>query len=56
MVSRYTSLGGIKDTLPNPSLRRNSVGEDGGSDSFYQPAYLLADDTMERAGRTTKSS
>ncbi|XP_065920811.1 FAD synthase-like isoform X2 [Dysidea avara] len=52
----YTSLGGIKNTLPNPSLRRVSVGEDGESDSFYQPAYLLADDAMERTGRTSKSS
>jgi len=52
VIYRYTSLGGISDTLPNPSLR---CGQEDHA-VVYQPAYLLADDTLERAGRTKDSS
>ena len=40
----YTSLGSVNNTQRNPALL--SV------DGVYQPAYLLEDVTLERAGRT----
>ena len=49
---RYTSLGSISDTSPNPSLRRTQ--DDG--HATYQPAYMLTDDALERAGRTNHTS
>jgi FAD synthetase len=39
----FTSLGGIKDTHPNPKLRDN--------EGHFRPAYQLADEDMERCGR-----
>jgi len=39
----YTSIGQQANTLPNPALRRE--------DGSYEPAYELADDSLERAGR-----
>lgn len=44
----YTSVGGVLDTAPNPSLRRN--------DGTYAPAKDLADDGLERAGRGKRGS
>jgi len=46
-VSRYTSIGNVSNTMRNPALR--IVAPDG-SES-YLPAYLLSDQTLERAGR-----
>jgi len=42
----YTSLGKADDTFPNPALARSGGG--------YYPAYMLADWTLERAGRLDK--
>lgn len=42
----YTSLGGTKDTHPNPALKVQ--GED-----KYRPAYELVEDGEERLGRDT---
>lgn len=39
----YTSLGGRRNTSPNPALRRD--------DGTYRPAYELQDGALERAGR-----
>jgi FAD synthetase len=44
----YTSLGSTKDTIPNPSLKRN--------DQTYKPAYKLLDGSLERAGRLSNSA
>ena len=41
----YTSLGKVSDTKPNPALKRSD-----GSGGFW-PAYMLADWSLERAGR-----
>lgn len=41
----YTSLGGRKDTVPNPRLKKE------GSDDGFRPAYELVDDDEERLGR-----
>ncbi|KAH0498414.1 hypothetical protein TgHK011_005667 [Trichoderma gracile] len=41
----YTSLGGRKDTLPNPRLKKE------GCDDEFRPAYELVDDDEERLGR-----
>lgn len=41
----YTSLGGRKDTLPNPRLKKQ------GSDDGFRPAYELVEDDEERLGR-----
>ncbi|KAL2869223.1 FAD synthase [Aspergillus lucknowensis] len=43
----YTSLGGVKDTLPNPRLLMRDV-MDG---RRYQPAHVLTEDEDERLGR-----
>lgn len=40
---RYTSLGDVHNTLPNPNLKR--------ADGSYDPAYKLIDGSSERAGR-----
>lgn len=45
----YTSLGSVDDTIPNPSLAK----PDG---SGHLPAYLLADWSLERAGRIDKKA
>lgn len=39
----YTSLGDPSSTIPNPHLRN--------PDGTYQPAYMLQDESLERAGR-----
>ncbi|EEB06876.1 FAD synthetase [Schizosaccharomyces japonicus yFS275] len=39
----YTSLGGKRDTAPNPELRK--------PDGTYFPAYELKDEKLERSGR-----
>ncbi|KAH8765459.1 phosphoadenosine phosphosulfate reductase [Diaporthe sp. PMI_573] len=45
----YTSLGGTKDTHPNPLLKRQP---DGAADAEgFRPAYELVDDDEERLGR-----
>lgn len=41
----YTSLGSTHNTFPNPELR--SLDEA----STWQPAWMLRDDSLERAGR-----
>lgn len=41
-LTRYTSLGGMNDTIPNPALK-TSTG--------YDPAYALKDGSLERNGR-----
>lgn len=41
----YTSLGGVKDTLPNPLLKKQ--------DGSYLPAYMLQDGNSERLGRVS---
>lgn len=46
---RYTSLGSMNNTHPNPSLQY--VDADG--IVKYKPAYKLEADSLERAGRNT---
>ncbi|KAH6604739.1 phosphoadenosine phosphosulfate reductase [Trichoderma cornu-damae] len=41
----YTSLGGRRDTVPNPRLKKQ------GSEHEFRPAYELIDDDEERLGR-----
>lgn len=48
----YTSLGKTTDTHPNPYLRRNAVYGEEEEEHAYWPAYMLADWTKERAGRS----
>eukprot|EP00826_Nyctotherus_ovalis_P031459 TRINITY_DN2514_c0_g1_i16.p1 TRINITY_DN2514_c0_g1~~TRINITY_DN2514_c0_g1_i16.p1 ORF type:complete len:136 (-),score=23.12 TRINITY_DN2514_c0_g1_i16:61-468(-) len=43
----YTSIGTKDNTLPNPVLLVEATGE-------YLPAYMLMDESKERAGRITK--
>ncbi|PWZ30161.1 putative FAD synthase [Zea mays] len=45
----YTSIGSVRDTVPNELLR------DGGSGG-YRPAYTLSDGSLERAGRGKKQA
>lgn len=45
-LSSYTSIGSIQNTCPNPSLAYTINGH-----KAYKPAWLLADPTLERAGR-----
>jgi FAD synthetase len=49
----YTSLGSTNNTVPNPSLKKRKDSDHTQSEiaGLYHPAYMLADDTMERAGR-----
>ncbi|KAF2103295.1 adenine nucleotide alpha hydrolases-like protein [Rhizodiscina lignyota] len=44
----YTSLGGTKDTMPNPALRLPGCTP---IDPQFKPAYELVEDTEERLGR-----
>ena len=44
----YTSLGSVRDTQPNPALRR--------PDGSFAPAYELQDGSLERDGRTKAST
>lgn len=45
----YTSLGSTRNTIPNPDLQKI---EDGAV--TYSPAYMLKDESKERAGRISK--
>ncbi|KAG0633646.1 hypothetical protein HOY80DRAFT_1012887 [Tuber brumale] len=51
----YTSLGGTKDTHPNPALLENGTqvqeGEGGERKRRFRPAYELVEDGQERLGR-----
>ena len=51
----YTSLGGIKDTHPNPVLlgqpSESAEGPEDGAEPVYRPAYELISDFQERLGR-----
>lgn len=47
----YTSIGSIITTEPNPALRRVRDGV-----VTYDPAWVLEDDGLERAGRSKKPS
>ena len=65
LFCRYTSLDGMHDTHPNPSLlvttdnRTNGITQTvlGSAEGrSYLPAYMLYDEGLERAGRTSKKS
>lgn len=45
MEKGYTSLGGRRDTLPNPRLKKQ------GNEQVFRPAYELIEDDEERLGR-----
>ena len=51
----YTSLGGTKDTHPNPALLEDGTGvqegEGGERKRRFRPAYELVEDGQERLGR-----
>ncbi|PWW80860.1 adenine nucleotide alpha hydrolases-like protein [Tuber magnatum] len=51
----YTSLGGTKDTHPNPALLEDGMevqeGEGGERKPKFRPAYELVEDGQERLGR-----
>jgi len=51
----YTSLGGTKDTHPNPALLEDGTGvqegQDGERKRRFRPAYELVEDGQERLGR-----
>lgn len=51
----FTSLGKVTDTLPNPALQRKPMNVIEGEPLSYWPAYMLADWSLERAGRINKS-
>eukprot|EP00123_Amoebidium_parasiticum_P006673 comp17571_c1_seq2/m.17186 comp17571_c1_seq2/g.17186 ORF comp17571_c1_seq2/g.17186 comp17571_c1_seq2/m.17186 type:complete len:100 (-) comp17571_c1_seq2:104-403(-) len=44
----YTSIGNVHNTIPNPALRNDQAP------SGYDPAWKLADERLERAGRVKK--
>ncbi|KAF8545451.1 hypothetical protein BDD12DRAFT_914954 [Trichophaea hybrida] len=46
----YTSLGGRKDTHPNPMLLVKGSSAEGGK-AWFRPAYELVEDEQERLGR-----
>jgi len=52
----YTSLGGTRDTLPNPALRRESVSASGSTVVDFRPAYELVQDQEERLGREKEAA
>ena len=65
VVCRYTSLDGMHDTHPNPSLLVTTDSRTNGitltalgsvEGRSYLPAYMLYDEGLERAGRTSKKS
>ncbi|XP_059646819.1 uncharacterized protein LOC132293380 isoform X2 [Cornus florida] len=49
----YTSIGSIHDTVPNALL---CISKSANSKENFQPAYLLPDGRLERAGRAKKFS
>ena len=67
-IYRYTSLDGIKDTFPNPALLlKNSENVDEKTHSTtnsktntdkcsYLAAYMLTNEGLERAGRSSSKS
>lgn len=49
LIYRYTSIGSIHNTWPNPSLAyKDEYGQ-----IAFRPAWLLKDPTEERSGRGT---
>lgn len=48
-MNRYTSLGSTNNTHPNPFLLRARTAD--GDAPAYDPAYMLTDESKERAGR-----
>ncbi|KAG8461354.1 hypothetical protein KFE25_010541 [Diacronema lutheri] len=56
----YTSLGTQDDTLPNPALAIidpvQPAAGGGAARARFRPAYMLADYSLERAGRMGKAS
>lgn len=59
---RYTSLGSTFNTFPNPVLntrkgdKAESAQQNSTSKEHFQPAYMLEDGSLERAGRMSKKS
>ena len=51
----YTSLGGMRDTHPNPALRIEVPVGDTQPETF-RPAYELREDRAERLGREVSTS
>ena len=51
-LPRYTSLGSVDNTLPNPALQETTSG----GSVTYRPAYELEDVTRERDGRIQRRS
>ena len=49
----YTSIGSKSTSMPNPTLQKE---EEGGTEELacFHPAYMLGDETQERAGRVPK--
>lgn len=45
----YTSIGNVKDTVPNPALLAPGAAQEG--KARYMPAYLLQDEELERKCR-----
>ena len=50
----HTSLGGVHDSAPNPSLLLRGGG--GGGGAAYAPAWELQDAALERAGRGKRAA
>jgi FAD synthetase len=53
----YTSLGSTFNTFPNPVLdtrKGEPVNQDDKTNKRWQPAYMLEDGSLERAGRESK--
>ena len=56
-VYSYSSLDGMDDTFPNSHLAITTdthVARQPGVTSGYLPAYMLANESHERAGRTAR--
>jgi hypothetical protein len=49
-LRRYTSLGSTNNTHPNPYLLRPRTNDENEEPTYF-PAYMLADESKERAGR-----
>ena len=50
----YTSIGSKSTSMPNPTLQKEGKGGTEEEDDCFHPAYMLADETQERAGRVPK--